>query len=67
VSVRTIELVLPAPQTVRPVGPAAVPYAAPTASVPMVASATGKPAPVNAMAAVRPVGKLYTLVEASAV
>ena len=64
VSVRTIELVLPAPQIARPVAPAAVPYAAPTASVPMVSSI---PVPKNLTAAVRPVGNVYIAVDAIAV
>ena len=55
VSVRTIELALPVPHTT---DPAAVPYAAPTAKVPMLPSAVTVVGPVNATAAVRPVGNV---------
>jgi hypothetical protein len=62
-SVRTIELVIPVPHIAEP---AFVPYPAPTANAPMLASA-GSPEPTNLIAAVTRVGNTYTLVDASAV
>ena len=65
VSCRTIELVLPVPHTTVP---AAVPYAAPTASV--VSDASAAPIafePEKRAVAVTPVGIVYTAVDASAV
>jgi hypothetical protein len=54
-SVRTIELVLPEPHTT---DPAAVPYAAPTANVPMMPSAVTAVGPVNATTDETPVGSV---------